>query len=83
MHPNESHLDASPVDYIKWRFHGGVDKENLEKSTMKLDDEEIDKAKEKKFGDVDQVVGRRKNGRTMEYECTFHGQTHRDPNKYI
>lgn len=83
FHHVEKHLDSSPVDYIKWRFYGGVDRENMEKSTMKLDEEEIEKKAEKRFGDVDQVVGRRKNGRTMEYECTFIGQTARDPNKYI
>ena len=29
FHHVEQHLDASPVDYIKWRFSGGVDKEVL------------------------------------------------------
>ena len=83
FHHIEKHLEISPVDYIKWRFHGGVDKESLERPTMKLDEEEIEKKAVKRFGDVDQVLGRRKNGRTMEYECSFHGQTPRDPNKYI
>lgn len=82
LHHVEQHLDVSPVDYIKWRFAGGVDRENLEKTTTKVTEEEGE-AKPKRFGDVDLVVGRRKNGRTMEYECTFIGQTARDPNKYI
>ena len=84
FHHVEQHLDNSPVDYIKWRFAGGADKEDLAKPTMALTDEEIVASKEeKKYGDVVEVLGRRKNGRTMEYECTFHGQTKRDPNKYI
>ena len=29
---------------------------------------------ERKYGDIDMILGRRKNGRTMEYECTFVGQ---------
>lgn len=60
---------VSPVDYIKWRFAGGVDKEDLAKPTMKMSDEEVENKKEKRYGDVEQVLGRRKNGRTMEYEC--------------
>ena len=48
------------------------------------EEEEVIFKGEKKYGDVEAVHGRRKNGRTMEYECTFHGQVHgREPNKYI
>jgi len=84
FHHVEQHLDSSPVDYIKWRFAGGADKEDLAKPTMALTEEEVVASKEeKKYGDVVEVLGRRKNGRTMEYECTFFGQTKRDPNKYI
>ena len=76
FHHIEEHLDISPVDYMKWRFAGGVDKESLEKTTTKLTDEEVIERKgERKYGDIDQIVGRRKNGRTMEYECTFIGQS--------
>lgn len=85
FHHIEQHLDMSPVDYIKWRFHGGVDKEEMSKPTKKLTEEEVQERKgDRKYGDVDQVVGRRKNGRTMEYECTWIGQVvSREPNKYI
>jgi len=94
FHHIEEHLDKSPVDYIKWRFHGGVDKEDLSRPTMKLTEEEQEERKApKKFGDIEQIVGRRKVGRTIEYECTFFGQgmvegTHRekarkDENKYL
>jgi elongation factor 3 len=85
LHHVEQHLDSSPVDYIKWRFAGGVDKESLSKTTTKLTEEEEaeEKARPKKYGEVDKILGRRKNGRTMEYECTFIGQTERDENKYI
>jgi len=84
LHHVDQHLDISPVDYIKWRFHGGVDKESLEKTTTKMTEEEkLEFKGERKYGDIVEILGRRKNGRTMEYECTFVGQTHRDPNKYI
>jgi len=69
---------------MKWRFAGGVDREDMAKATTKLTEEEIQERKdERKYGDVEQILGRRKNGRTMEYECTFYGQTSREPNKYI
>jgi ATPase subunit of ABC transporter with duplicated ATPase domains len=83
FHHLEQALDLSPVDYIKQRFYGGVDKEDLSRQNMKLSEDEVDKVAEKKYGEVDAILGRRKNGHTMEYECTFIGQTARDPNKYI
>jgi elongation factor 3 len=84
FHHVEQHLDSSPVDYMKWRFHGGVDKEDLARPNMKLTEEEVlERKQEKKYGDVVEVMGRRKFGHTMEYECTWHGQTAREENKYI
>jgi len=47
----------------------------MTKANTKLTDEEVEERKgERKYGDIDLVLGRRKNGRTMEYECTFVGQ---------
>ena len=84
FHHIEEHLEHSPVDYIKYRFEKGVDKEDLAKVTVRMTEEEEDDRKASlRYGDVDQIVGRRKNGRVMEYECTFIGQTKRDPNKYF
>ena len=94
FHHIEQHLDETPVDYMKWRFSGGVDKEDLARPTMKLTDEEADERKgPKKYGDIEEIVGRRKLGHTMEYECTYFGQsvtlaTHREKarkeeNKYF
>eukprot|EP00607_Mallomonas_marina_P007760 CAMPEP_0182417132 /NCGR_PEP_ID=MMETSP1167-20130531/1517_1 /TAXON_ID=2988 /ORGANISM="Mallomonas Sp, Strain CCMP3275" /LENGTH=600 /DNA_ID=CAMNT_0024590453 /DNA_START=85 /DNA_END=1887 /DNA_ORIENTATION=- len=85
LHHIEQHLDTTPVNYIKWRFMGGVDKEEMSKTTTKLseEEEEVIKKGEKKYGDVDQVLGRRKSGRTMEYEVTWIGQLERQENKYI
>jgi elongation factor 3 len=85
FHHVEQHLDSSPVDYMKWRFYGGVDREDMARPDKKMtEEEEIVFTGERKYGDVEEVVGRRKFGRTMEYECTFVGQVHgREPNKYI
>jgi elongation factor 3 len=83
LHHVEQHMDESPVDYIKWRFAGGADKEDLMKQNMKLTEEEEEERSDKKYGDIIEIFGRRKNGRTMEYECSFVGQTPRDDNRYI
>jgi elongation factor 3 len=48
FHHVEQHLDSSPVDYIKWRFAGGADKEDLAKPTMALTEEEVVASKEEK-----------------------------------
>lgn len=57
----------------------------MEKANSKLteDEEQHLKGENLKYGDVTAILGRRKNGRTIEYECTFHGQNPRDKNKYI
>jgi elongation factor 3 len=85
FHHVEQHLDASPVDYFKWRFYGGVDREDMARPDKKMtEEEEVERTGDRKYGDVDEVLGRRKFGRTMEYECSFIGQVHgREPNKYI
>ena len=84
FHHVEKHLDTSPVDYIKQRFKGAIDREQLIKATTFITDEEREeRLASLKFGDIIDIIGRRKNGRVMEYECTFHGQTRKDPNKYI
>ncbi len=84
FHHIEEHIDKSPVDYMKWRFGQGVDKESLQKETIALASEEIKNIAENiKYGDVTDVISRRKNGKYLEYEIKFHGQTHRDPNKYF
>ena len=41
---------------------------------MKLTEEEEEQKKTKKFGDIDKIVGRRKFGKSFEYECTYVGK---------
>jgi elongation factor 3 len=84
FHHVEQHVEKSPVDYMKWRFSNGVDKESLMKGTVALDTEEIvNRVENQKYGDVTEVVSRRKNGKNIEYEVKFFGQSIRDPNKYF
>jgi elongation factor 3 len=37
----ENHLDKTPNEYIRWRYEGGEDKEDLKKLTMKMSDEDL------------------------------------------
>ncbi|CAE7535721.1 elf1 [Symbiodinium microadriaticum] len=76
FHHIEQHLEESPVDYIKWRFADGVDKEDMAKSNAKIStEEEVAALAQRRMGDVIDVVGRRMNGRKLEYECTFVGKS--------
>jgi elongation factor 3 len=36
----ENHLDKTPNEYIRWRYEGGEDKEDLKKLTMKMSDDD-------------------------------------------
>jgi elongation factor 3 len=40
FHHIEEHLNKTAVEYILWRYHGGMDKENIAKPTMEVSDEE-------------------------------------------
>lgn len=40
FHHIESHLDKSPIEYIQWRFSGGIDKEIEEMEESQVSDEE-------------------------------------------
>jgi uncharacterized membrane protein len=36
-HHHNHHLESSPVDYMKWRFSGGVDREDLARPSLKVE----------------------------------------------
>lgn len=80
FHHVEQHVDSSPVDYIKWRFADGFDREDMTKASTELTEDEL---QPKVLGAVDEVLGRRKNGRTMEYECSIIGQGQYEENVYL
>jgi elongation factor 3 len=75
----ENHLDKTPNEYIRWRYEGGEDKEDLKKLSMKMSDEDEAKlqkeilletetgAKVKKY--IKRLTyGRRVGKREREYE---------------
>ena len=74
----EDHLDMTPVEYIMWRYRGGVDKEMVKKDANTLTEEELKelrrKAKEEKLGVVEELLNRRTGKREHEYEVIWEGQ---------
>jgi elongation factor 3 len=84
------HLDKTPNEYIQWRYQGGEDKEALVKATVKVTEEEEAKMKKpieivytndegkqvKEKRVVEKFLGRRKQGKILEYETKFVGKSH-------
>tara|TARA_Y100000389_G_scaffold202779_1_gene249163 strand:- start:481 stop:2946 length:2466 start_codon:yes stop_codon:yes gene_type:complete len=46
FHHIEQHLELSPVEYIQWRFSGGLDKEQQASEAAQMTDEEKEKLKQ-------------------------------------
>jgi len=78
----EEHLEKTPVEYIMWRYRGGVDKEMLKKDSVTLTDDEIkqirQKAVEEKTGIVEELKARRTGKREHEYEVVWEGEGRED-----
>jgi len=74
----EEHLEKTPVEYIMWRYRGGVDKEMVKKDANTMTEEELKalraKAKEEKNGVVEELLNRRTGKREHEYEVVWEGQ---------
>jgi len=77
----ENHLEVSPVDYIQWRYSGGVDKEQEQKDTLQLTPEEEKRITVKDpelakagINQIGGIMGRRKRHNEFEYECYHVGQ---------
>jgi elongation factor 3 len=78
----EEHLEKTPVEYIMWRYRGGIDKEMLKKDSVTLTDDEIkqirQKAVEEKTGIVEELKARRTGKREHEYEVVWEGEGRED-----
>lgn len=74
----EEHLDLTPVEYIMWRYRGGIDKEMAKKDANTMTEEEMKalraKAKEEKAAVVEELLNRRTGKREHEYEVVWEGQ---------
>ena len=78
----EDHLDKTPIEYIMWRYRGGIDKESVQKDSVTMTDEEMKairkKAKEEQTGIVEEIKARRTGKREHEYEVIWEGQGRED-----
>jgi len=74
----EDHLEMTPVEYVMWRYRGGIDKEMVKKDANTMTAEEIkairDKAKAEKTGVVEELLSRRTGKREHEYEVVWEGE---------
>ena len=83
FHHIENHLELTPVDYIGWRFSGGMDREGQAKNFLELTEEE-ELLVGQKQGQVEKLCGRRKGKRGQEYEVQFVGcQNPLDDNSWV
>merc|ERR1711988_840230 len=66
------HLDLTPVNYLEWRFSGGMDREGQAKNFLELTEDE-EKLIGQKPGQVEKLINRRKGKKGNEYETQFVG----------
>eukprot|EP00270_Netrium_digitus_P002375 TRINITY_DN126_c0_g1_i4.p1 TRINITY_DN126_c0_g1~~TRINITY_DN126_c0_g1_i4.p1 ORF type:complete len:795 (-),score=302.14 TRINITY_DN126_c0_g1_i4:217-2286(-) len=76
FHHVELHLDMTPNEYIRWRYAFGEDREEQDKVSRKVKEEEEKKMAEKIVIDgskkvVDCLLGRRKLKKGYEYEVQW------------
>jgi elongation factor 3 len=88
----EKHLEKTPNEYIRWRYNGGEDKEDLQKVTMIMTEEEeklldkniiieVDGKNVKK--QINRLTGSRRNGHIeREYEVELEGMSY-DYNQWV
>merc|ERR1719387_900623 len=72
FHHIEHHLEKTPVNYLEWRFSGGMDREGQAKNFLELTEEE-EKLIGQKPGQIEKLVSRRKGKKGNEYECQYVG----------
>merc|ERR1719353_2347612 len=72
FHHIENHLEKTPVQYLEWRFSGGMDREGQAKNFLELTEDE-EKLIGQKPGQIEKLVSRRKGKKGNEYEVQFVG----------
>ncbi|KAH7107535.1 P-loop containing nucleoside triphosphate hydrolase protein [Auriculariales sp. MPI-PUGE-AT-0066] len=82
-HHIERHLEKTAIQYIQWRFQDGHDREELEKTTRVLTDEDkalldtpiVGKTGEKRK--IEMIMGRQKLKKSLQYEIKWRGLDHK------
>merc|ERR1712054_586448 len=82
FHHIENHLDLTPVNYLEWRFSGGMDREGQAKNFLELTEEE-EKLIGQKPGQINKLLSRRKGKRGPEYEVEFVGSQSIEDNTWM
>ena len=77
FHHIENHLELTPVNYLEWRFAGGMDREGLAVNHLELTEDE-EKLIDQKPGQVSMLKGRRKGKKGHEYEVVWYGHKEGD-----
>merc|ERR1719446_488267 len=72
FHHIEHHVEKTPVNYLEWRFAGGMDREGQAKNFLELTEEE-EMLVGQHPGQVDKLVARRKGKKGYEYEVQYVG----------
>merc|ERR1711998_296921 len=72
FHHIENHLEKTPVNYLEWRFAGGMDREGQASNFLELNEEE-EKLIDQKPGQISQLRARRKGKKGHEYEVQWFG----------
>merc|ERR1719482_2289448 len=67
FHHIENHLEKTPVNYLEWRFSGGMDREGQAKNFLELTEEE-EMLIGQKPGQIEKLVSRRKGKKGFEHE---------------
>ncbi|KAI8142730.1 P-loop containing nucleoside triphosphate hydrolase protein [Fennellomyces sp. T-0311] len=82
FHHLEQHLEKTPMDYLRWRYETGEDKEVGMKETRQVTDDE--KAQMEKFITIDgksrqieYLLGRAKFKKTFQYEIKWRNERHK------
>eukprot|EP00245_Coleochaete_scutata_P011263 TRINITY_DN414_c0_g1_i3.p1 TRINITY_DN414_c0_g1~~TRINITY_DN414_c0_g1_i3.p1 ORF type:complete len:1054 (-),score=299.78 TRINITY_DN414_c0_g1_i3:701-3862(-) len=87
FHHIEQHLDKTPNEYIQWRYASGEDREELDKVSRKVSEEEEKAMAQKIVHDgqkkvVDCLLGRRKEKKSYVYEVQWVG-LHQENNTWL
>jgi len=82
FHHIENHLEQTPVNYIEWRFAGGMDREGLASNHLDLTEEE-ELLVDKKPGQVGMLRSRRKGKKGHEYEVCWFGHKEGDETQWM
>merc|ERR1711871_864654 len=82
FHHIENHLEKTPVNYLEWRFAGGMDREGQAKNFLELDEEE-EKLIGQKPGQIDKLISRRKGKKGHEYEVQWVGSQSIEDNAWM